>query len=187
MKLTVLAPCVCPKFIPVIVTDAPTAPELGDRLLTLGGGTTVKLTPLLLPPAVFTVTLPVVAPPGTVATIEIALQFAMEVAFAVPKKTVLVPCVGPKPPPLIVTDAPPAPEVGDKVLMAGITVNVTPLLATPATFTTALPVVAVLGTGATIEVELQLVGVAWTLLNVTVLVPWVDPKFLPVMVTDVPT
>jgi hypothetical protein len=28
-----------------IVTEAPTAPEVGDRLLMLGAGTTVKLTP----------------------------------------------------------------------------------------------------------------------------------------------
>ena len=47
--------------------------------------------------------------------------------------------------------------------------------------------VAPLGTGTAIEVALQLVGVALVPLNVTVLVPWVDPKFVPVIVTDVPT
>ena len=50
-----------------------------------------------------------------------------------------------------------------------------------------MPVVAPFGTGATIEVALQLVGVAVVPLNVTVLVPWVEPKFVPVIVTDVPT
>ena len=36
-------------------------------------------------------------------------------------------------------------------------------------------------------VAVQLVGVPVTPLKVTVLVPWVDPKFAPVMVTGVPT
>jgi hypothetical protein len=53
--------------------------------------------------------------------------------------------------------------------------------------TTTFPVVAPLGTGTTIEVALQLVGIAVVPLNLTVLVPWVEPKFVPVIVTDVPT
>jgi hypothetical protein len=53
--------------------------------------------------------------------------------------------------------------------------------------TTTFPVVVPLGTGTTIEVALQLVGVAVVPLNVTVLLPCVDPKFVPVIVTDVPT
>jgi len=48
-------------------------------------------------------------------------------------------------------------------------------------------VVAPLGTGKAIDVALQLVGVALVPLNVTVLVPWVAPKLVPVIVTDVPT
>jgi hypothetical protein len=47
----------------------------------------------------------------------------------------------------------------------------TPALATPETVTTTLPVVAPLGTGATMLVEPQLVGVAVVPLNFTVLVP----------------
>src|SRR5437870_7632391 len=50
-----------------------------------------------------------------------------------------------------------------------------------------LPVVAPLGTGATMLVAPQLVGVAAVPLNFTVLVPCVAPKFAPVIVTDVPT
>src|SRR5438874_11928485 len=69
----------------------------------------------------------------------------------------------------------------------GITVNETPLLACPLTVTTTLPVLAPLGTGATIEVALQLVGVAAVPLKVTVLDPWVAPKFVPVIVNEVPT
>ncbi len=44
--------------------------------------------------------------------------------------------------------------------MLGGTVNVTPLLATPPTVTTTGPVVAPVGTGATMLVVLQLLGVA---------------------------
>ena len=43
------------------------------------------------------------------------------------------------------------------------------------------------GTGTTMLVALQLVGVAAVPLNFTVLVPCVAPKFVPVIVTDVPT
>ena len=65
--------------------------------------------------------------------------------------------------------------------------NVTPLLATPPTVTTTLPVVAPLGTGTTMLVALQLVGTPAVPLNFTVLVPCVAPKFVPVIVTAVPT
>jgi hypothetical protein len=37
LNFTVLVPCVDPKFVPVIVTEAPTAPEFGDRLVMFGG------------------------------------------------------------------------------------------------------------------------------------------------------
>jgi len=56
------------------------------------------------------------------------------------------------------------------------------LLATPPTVTTTLPVVAPLGTGTAMLVALQLVGVAAVPLNFTVLVPWLAPKFAPVIV-----
>src|SRR6266436_1036367 len=75
------------------------------------------------------------------------------------------------------------------VMVGGVvvTVKLTPGLATPLTVTTTLPVVAPVGTGATRLVALQLVGVAVVPLKVTVLVPCVAPKFVPVIVTDVPT
>jgi hypothetical protein len=66
-------------------------------------------------------------------------------------------------------------------------VKATPLLATPFTFTTTFPVVAPAGTDVAMLVALQLVTVAVVPLNVTVLVPCVDPKFAPVIVTAVPT
>ena len=51
------------------------------------------------------------------------------------------------------------------------TVKLTPLLATPPTVTTTFPLVAPAGTGTAMLVALQLVGVAATPLNFTVLVP----------------
>jgi len=67
------------------------------------------------------------------------------------------------------------------------TLKATPLLATPPTVTMTLPLAAPAGTGATILVALQLVGVAAVPLNVTELAPCTLPKLLPVMVTAVPT
>src|ERR1700685_3994259 len=68
-----------------------------------------------------------------------------------------------------------------------VTVKFTPLLATPPTVTTTRPVVAPLGTGTTMLVAPQVLGVAAAPLNVTVLGPSVEPKFAPAIVTGVPT
>jgi len=81
-----------------------------------------------------------VAPVGTVATILVVVQLVV-VAVVPLNVTVLVPCVAPKPEPVIVTDDPTAPDVGDRLDTVGLTVNETPLLATPATVTTTLPIV----------------------------------------------
>ena len=133
LNCTVLVPCVEPKFVPVIVTDAPIAPDVGDKLVMLGAETTVNDDPLLATPLTVTTTLPVVAPEGTVATIDIALQLVIVVAAVPLNFTVLVPCVEPKFVPVIVTDAPTAPVVGDRLVMLGVgsTVNADPLLFTP--------------------------------------------------------
>src|SRR3984893_15519270 len=83
--------------------------------------------------------------------------------------TVLVPCVAPKLVPVSVTDAPTAPLVAasEVSVAVGTTVNDTPLLATPLTVTTTLPVVAPAGTGTTMLVADHDVGVAVVPLNVT--------------------
>jgi hypothetical protein len=146
----------------------------------------VKLTPLLAAPPTVTTTFPVVAPLGTGATILVADQLAGVAAVPL-NVTLLLPWVAPKAVPVMVTEAPTAPEVGDKLVMCAVTVKGTPLLATLATVTTTLPVVAPLGTGTTMEVALQLVGVAVVPLNFTVLLPLVVPKLAPMIVTEVPT
>jgi hypothetical protein len=102
----------------VIVTDAPTAPDVGERLVILGAATTVKLFPLLATPDTVTTTFPVVAPVGTLATMLVALQLVI-VAVVPLNLTVLVPWVDPKPVPVTVTDAPRAPVVGDRLVMLG--------------------------------------------------------------------
>jgi len=79
--------------------------------------------------------------------------------------------VAPNVVPLIVTESPTPPEVGERLFIFGATVKVTPLLACPLTVTTTGPVVAAAGTGAAMLVALQLLGVVAVPLNVTVLVP----------------
>ena len=65
LNRTALAPV---KFKPVIVTPVPTGPFVGVKLVIVGAGMTVKLVALVaVPPAVVTLTGPVVAPVGTVA------------------------------------------------------------------------------------------------------------------------
>jgi hypothetical protein len=114
------------------------------------------------------------------------------VVAAVPLKTaVLLPRVAPKFDPAIVTEAPVAPDVGDTLVVVGVASTVNDLLVllfTPDTVTRTVPVVAPVGTMATMLVALQLVmEVAVVPLNVTVLVPCVAPKPVPAIVTDAPT
>src|SRR4029077_10491812 len=67
------------------------------------------------------------------------------------------------------------------------TLKRTPLLdIPPAAVTTTFPVVTPLGTCATMLVELQLLTVAGTELSVTLPLPCVAPKFVPVIVNDDP-
>ena len=185
MNFTVLVPWVAPKFVPVIVTDVPTAPDVGTRLVIDGGiaDTTVKLTPLLKIPLKVSMTMfPVVAPDGTV-TVKLFCQLLVTVAGNPLKKT--VPAMFRKSVPVTLIEAPTWPELGVTLVMTGAG-NQIPLLAIPPTVTTTLPSPAPEGRVVTIDVLLQLVTDAVTPLNLTVLVPWVEPKLLPVTVTEVP-
>src|SRR3989338_1562166 len=87
----------------------------------------------------------------------------------------------------MVTTVPTCPEDGERLIIFGVTVKVSPVLDMPPTVTTTGPVLAPVGTGTIISMSLQLVGVASIPLKVAVLVPWVEPKFSPLIVTDVPT
>lgn len=177
-----------PKFVPAIVTGVVIGPEVGLRLESVGVGRTVKLMPLLATPLTVTTTFPVVAPLGTGTTMLVAVQLVGDAKVPL-NVMVLLPWLGPKFVPVIVTLAFTGPEVGFRLVMLGVgmTVNVTPLLATPDTVTTSGPVVAPAGTGTTMLEAVQLVGVAVVPLNLTVLEPWELPKLEPVMVTEVVT
>jgi hypothetical protein len=119
LKVTVLVPCVVPKFVPAIVIDVPTCPDVEFKLVMLGAGiVTAKLTLLLTTPPTVTTTLPVVAPLGTAAVMLVALQ-PVAVAAVPLKVTALVPCVAPKFVPAIVTEVPMGPDVGFRVVILG--------------------------------------------------------------------
>jgi len=86
-----MVPTVGPKFVPVMITLAPMGPEVGAIVVMLGGGVTVKGTPLLKAPFTVTTTFPVVAPAGTVTLKLVADQFDVAVAVTPLKVTVLPP------------------------------------------------------------------------------------------------
>jgi hypothetical protein len=119
LNLTPPAPCDEPKLVPVIVTDAPTAPDVGETLVSVGVARTVKDSPLLAVLLTVTMTFPVVAPDGTIATIDVLLQLVIEVTEVPLNFTVLEPCEEPKLVPVSVTDAPTAAEVGARLDIVG--------------------------------------------------------------------
>ena len=88
LNLTVLLPCVAPKFEPVMVTAVPTTPDVGD--IPLIDGPMVNVTPLLAAPPIVTTTAPVVAPAGTGAAMLVLLQL-LGAAVTPLNFTVLVP------------------------------------------------------------------------------------------------
>src|SRR5215469_13112558 len=90
LKVTMLVPCVEPKFVPAMVTSVPAGPEVGLRLVIVGGAVTVNVTPLLAMPDAVTTTLPVAAPFGTGTAMLVVLQL-VGVAAVPLKVTVLVP------------------------------------------------------------------------------------------------
>src|SRR6266566_3732614 len=101
-----------------MVTEVPTGPEVGDRLVMLGGVVSVKVTTLLARQARVTSTLPVAAPLGTGATMLVALQLVgvAAVPFMVselsPQRDLhSFPARG--------SDELTGPEVGDRLVMLG--------------------------------------------------------------------
>ena len=136
-------------------------------------------------PLIVTTTLPLDAFPGTGTVIKVGLQ---PHGLAGAPLKVTVPVV-PRFAPVILTTVPTPPLLGDIPEIVGVAwkVNVcVPDVDTPLTVTTTLPVLPPPGAMTAIEVLLQLLAVAVAPLNVTVLVPCVEPKFVPAIVTDVP-
>src|SRR5579864_1127062 len=187
LNVTTPAPCVDPKPLPEMMTEAPGDPLVADKPV-ITGAITVNATPLLCKPPAVTTTLPLAAPLGTVAVMLVSDH--PEVEAVCPFK-VTVPGVPVKWLPLIVMAAPGSPLEGVRLLMTGgmATVKLTPLLDTPpAAVTKTLPVLAPVGTTAVILVALQfMMVVAWVLPNVTNPLPCDGPKLEPAMTTDDPT
>src|SRR6185503_11157547 len=184
LNRTLVAPV---KWLPLMVTDVPTAPLDGEKLLIVGADplVTVKFEPLVaVPDPVVTVILPVVAPLGTLAVIR--PSFATLKLADVPLNRTLVAPV--KWLPLMVTDVPTAPLEGEKLLIVGadplVTVKFEPLVAVPdPVVTVILPVVAPAGTDDITWVFETKLNVADVPLNFTPLTPM---KLVPLMVTAVP-
>jgi hypothetical protein len=170
-NITVLLPRLAPKFVPVIVMVAVKAAGSGETLVITGG--TVNATALLATPLAVSTSEPEVAVAGIMTrTLVSAQEVTVSVVLLI--LTVLLPCVAPKSVPAMVTLAFALAEPGVTDVIAGgdVTPNVVPALCTPFTVTTTGPVVAPLGTRATIRVLLQLeMVVGITPLNVIVLVP----------------
>src|SRR5437667_9679186 len=169
-----------------MVTTVPGKP-LSGVILVIRGLLIVKGMELLQTPFCRICALPELEPDATVVITCPSLQLTT-CPGATPSQTLPLPWVAPKPDPAIVTCVPATPEFGDTLEITGyvITVKFKPLLATPPTVTTTLPVVAPVGTRPTIRVTLQLAGVTVVPLKLTVLDPWVEPKLEPVIVTCVP-
>jgi hypothetical protein len=139
-------PVVPVKWVPVMVTVAPTAPLVGENELMVGAAVelTVKLVELApVPLGVVTLILPVVAPPGTLVEIPVP-ETTVKVAGVPLNFTAVVPV---KVNPVIVTAAPSAPLVGEKAVIFGVTTKFVELVTVPPGVVTATgPVVAATGT-----------------------------------------
>src|SRR5436309_3466976 len=182
-SLTAVTPV---KFVPLMVTFAPTGPLVGEKLVMVGGGMTVKLVLLVAVPAdVVAIRGPVVAPAGTVAWITV-VDVTVKVVALVPLKLTAVTPV--KFVPLMVTFAPTGLLVGEKLVMVGggMTVKLVLLVPVPADVVTLSgPVVAPAGTVAWITVvDVTVKVVALVPLKLTAVTP---VKFVPLMVTFAPT
>jgi hypothetical protein len=180
------------KFVPVIVTDAPTAPVVGLNPVIVCKGRTVNIEPLVsVKPLTVIVIGPVVALAGT-DVVKVVVVAAVTVAKVPLKRTTLSVSVVLKFVPKSVTSAPGAPLVGVNPVKVGVgsTVNVPALVMVtpvPLTRTEMVPVVAPEGTSTVKVVADALVTVARVPLNRTVLLAIVELKLVPVIVTVAPT
>jgi hypothetical protein len=115
-------------------------------------------------------------------------QQTIEQTEAATPLIVTVPGEEPKLVPLMMTVDPTGAADGFRLKMPGPEkTNGTPLLDVPFTVTTTFPFCAPDGATATMLVAIQdVIEVAVIPLNFTVLEPWLEPKFAPLIVTDVP-
>jgi hypothetical protein len=168
----------------VIVTFMPTSPVAGSKEVMVGAGTvTVKSSELRpVPPGVVTSIRPVFAPAGTVVSIRV-LDTVVKLAEVPSNRTLVAPS---KFVPVSVTEVPTGPRFGEQDTMVGAGMNVKSLalvVVPPGVVTLILPVVAPAGTDVSIRVAETTVKLAVVPSNRTPVAP---PKFVPVIVTEVP-
>jgi hypothetical protein len=179
------------KAVPVIVTDVPVRPLVGENDEIVGAGTvTVKFVALVaVPPGVVTVIFPVVAPVGTLVSIRVPWVFTVYDALTPLNRTAVAPA---NPLPLIRTEVPTGPLLGENEEIVGavavvVTVKFVALVAVPPGVVTVIfPVTAPLGTVVVIFVPDAFTenDVAATPPNFTA-VALLRP--VPLIVTEVPT
>src|SRR6266540_3388800 len=183
LKRTTVAPV---KFVPVIVTEVLTRPEVGENEVMVGAATTVNLVELVAVPfRLVTEIGPELAPGGTVAVICVD-EFTVKDAEVLLN---LTPVTFVKFVPRMLTEVPAAPLMGENDAIVGapgaVTVKFAELLAVPFSVVTEIfPDVAVGGTVAEICVEEFTVNEAAAFLKLT---PVTSMKFVPTIVTSVPT
>ncbi len=177
------------KFVPVIVTIAPTAAPVGLKLLIVGLGKTIKLVAEgRVTPLVVNVILPVVAPGGTLVVRDVVVAESV-IAVVLLNLIMLSAVVGPKFEPLIVTTAPiaPLPGVKPEIPGEGNTVKFEVLnIVIPLTVTLTGPVLAPAGTEVISNVADDEVTVEGKPLNDTELFAGVVLKFVPEIITIAP-
>lgn len=173
-----------PKFVPLMVTEALTAPLEGVNPVRLGVGNTLKSVALTrLIPLVVKEIFPVVAPAGTVVIIVEASEELTVADVLLNSKAVIVPKLVPE----IVTETDTAPLDGVNPVIVGVgnTVKSPELVTvTPLVVTEILPVVAPGGTEVVIEDEVEAVTVAVVPLKSTTFSAGVVLKFAPLIVTE---
>lgn len=187
---TILFAGVVLKLVPLIVKGVPTAPLVGLKPVKVGEGNTVKLVALLsVIPLTDNEILPVVAPAGTVAVIDVEVE-AVTVAITPLKSTSLSDGVVLKLFPVIITEAPTAALAGLNPAIVGVgkTVKFDALnIVTPLTVTEIFPEVAPAGTVVVILLAVDEVTVAIVLLNFTTLLAGFVLKLVPLIMTTAPT
>ncbi len=175
------------KFVPEIITVAPTAPLPGLKPDMDGVGNTVKLKELfIVTPLVVTDIGPVTAPAGTKVVILVALEDITDAD--VPLKN--TDGDGLKLVPEIITVAPTAPLVGLVFVMVGVGSTVKfeeDVTVTPLNVKEINPVVAPTGTVVVMEVVVEALTVAGVPLKLIMFSTGLVLKFVPVMVTVAPT
>tara|TARA_R110002072_G_scaffold288122_1_gene454195 strand:+ start:257 stop:910 length:654 start_codon:yes stop_codon:yes gene_type:complete len=133
------------RFVPVIVTVAPSPAEVGVKLLIAGGAMKVNPARFAVPPRVVTVTEPLVDPAGTAVTTWVPVLLVITAPGPLPKVIEVAPL---RLVPVIVMEVPVAAVVGVKLATVGAGTKVKPakLLVPPGVVTVTVPLAEPAGT-----------------------------------------